>query len=202
MHGTLEKKVPRPFGLAAWQPRDVSLEEDALVVVNAKRPADTKRYPFAFVSLQPTAKAPKNKLAFALLDEDGDVELTLAVETKFAHQRWTRAIQERLDAQKQKEQEPATPTPPPPKVVLGDRTNTKVRLVETKKPPSASPDASFNSFGESGADLTPAPRAVVEKALSTKKRTPQGASVITYVQDAHSKAAAPASGPHRTRRRN
>ena len=32
MHGTLEKKVPRPFGLAAWQPRDVSLEEDALVV--------------------------------------------------------------------------------------------------------------------------------------------------------------------------
>ena len=43
MHGTLEKKVPRPFGLAAWQPRDVSLEEDALVVVNAKRPADTKR---------------------------------------------------------------------------------------------------------------------------------------------------------------
>ena len=49
MHGTLEKKVPRPFGLAAWQPRDVSLEEDALVVVNAKRPADTKRYPFAFV---------------------------------------------------------------------------------------------------------------------------------------------------------
>ena len=181
MHGTLEKKVPRPFGLAAWQPRDVSLEEDALVVVNTKRPADTKRYPFAFVSLQPSAKAPKNKLAFSLLDEDGDVELTLAVETKFAHQRWTRAIQERLDAQKQKEQEPATPTPPPPKVVLGDRTNTKVRLVETKKPPSASPDATLGSFGESGADLTPAPRAVVEKALSTKKRTPQGSKVVTYV---------------------
>ena len=87
------------------------------------------------------------------------------------------------------------PTPPPPVRVLGDRTNTKVRLVETKKPPSASPDASFNSFGESGADLTPAPRAVVEKALSTKKRTPQGASVVTYVQDAHSKAAAPAEPP-------
>ena len=51
MHGTLDKKVPRPFGLAAWQPRDVSLEEDALVVRNAKRPQDTKRYPFAFVSL-------------------------------------------------------------------------------------------------------------------------------------------------------
>ena len=64
MHGTLEKKVPRPFGLAAWQQRDVSLEEDALVVRNAKRPADTKRYPFAFVSLQPTAKAPKNKRVF------------------------------------------------------------------------------------------------------------------------------------------
>ena len=54
-----------------------------------------------------------------LLDEDGDPELTLAVETKFAHQRWTRAIQERVDAQRLKEQEPATPTPPPPKVVLG-----------------------------------------------------------------------------------
>ena len=79
MHGTLEKKVPRPFGLAAWQPRDVSLEEDALVVVNAKRPADTKRYPFAFVSLQPSAKAPKTKLAFALLDEDGDVDMNVDV---------------------------------------------------------------------------------------------------------------------------
>ena len=194
MHGTLEKKVPRPFGLAAWQPRDVSLEEDALVVVNAKRPADTKRYPFAFVSLQPSAKAPKNKLAFSLLDEDGDAELTLAVETKFAHQRWTRAIQERVDVQRQKEQEPATPTPPPPKVVLGDRTNTKVRLVEAKKPktPSSSPDATLGSFGESGSDLTPAPRAIVEKALSTKKRTPQGSKVVTYAQGAHAAAAAPA----------
>ena len=197
MHGTLDKKVPRPFGLAAWQPRDVSLEEDALVVRNAKRPQDTKRYPFAFVSLQPTAKAPKNKLAFALLDEDGDAELTLAVDTKFAHQRWTRAIQERIDVQRQKEQEPATPTPPPPKVVLGDRTNTKVRLVETKKPTpkktsSSSPDATLGSFGESGSDLTPAPRAVVEKALSTKKRTPQGSKVVTYAQGAHAAAAAPA----------
>ena len=55
IQGTLEKKVARPFGLTAWQPRDVTLEEDALVVRNAKRPADTKRYPFAFVALESSA---------------------------------------------------------------------------------------------------------------------------------------------------
>ena len=29
MHGTLEKKIPRPFGLAAWQPRELGEAERA-----------------------------------------------------------------------------------------------------------------------------------------------------------------------------
>ena len=62
IQGTLEKKVARPFGLTAWQPRDVTLEEDALVVRNAKRPADTKRYPFAFVALESSVAAPGARL--------------------------------------------------------------------------------------------------------------------------------------------
>ena len=185
IQGTLEKKVARPFGLTAWQPRDVTLEEDALVVRNAKRPADTKRYPFAFVALESSVAAPGARLAFALLDEDGATKLTLAVETKFAHRRWTRAIQERMEAQRVRESEPA-----PPRAALGDSTN-KVRLVNAGKPASpASPAASFGETSES--ELTPAPRAVAEPALSTKKLTPEGAKVITYARGAHAAAGPPA----------
>lgn len=95
MEGTLLKRIGRPLGMCVWAARQVRVTETAVEVVSNDKV--TKSYFLADVHVVVVhlGAVAKGKYAFALVgNQDDEMRVTLAAESKFDHRRWVDAIEQ------------------------------------------------------------------------------------------------------------